>query len=69
MQGKYANGAICSFRTLWNSTAKDRYKWEDNPYVFVYEFEFPNRIGITVRITSKGQSQLTDKILNDLKPK
>ena len=30
---------------------------------------FPNRIGITVRITSKGQSQLTDKILNDLKPK
>ena len=24
---------------LWNSTAKDCYKWEDNPYVFVYEFE------------------------------
>lgn len=24
---------------LWNSTAKDGYKWEDNPYVFVYEFE------------------------------
>ena len=23
----------------WNSTAKDGYKWEDNPYVFVYEFE------------------------------
>ena len=26
----------CDF---WNSTAKDGYKWEDNPYVFVYEFE------------------------------
>ena len=24
---------------LWNSTAKDGYRWEDNPYVFVYEFE------------------------------
>lgn len=24
---------------LWNSTAKVGYKWEDNPYVFVYEFE------------------------------
>ncbi len=24
---------------LWNSTAKDGCKWEDNPYVFVYEFE------------------------------
>lgn len=23
----------------WNSTAKDGYKWEDNPYVFVYEYE------------------------------
>jgi hypothetical protein len=24
---------------LWNSTAKDGYKYLDNPYVFVYEFE------------------------------
>lgn len=24
---------------LWNSTAKDGYKWKDNPFVFVYEFE------------------------------
>lgn len=24
---------------LWNSTAENGYKWEDNPYVFVYEFE------------------------------
>ncbi len=29
----------CLFEALWNSTAKDGYKWEDNPYVFVYEFE------------------------------
>ena len=29
----------CLLETLWNSTAKDGYKWEDNPYVFVYEFE------------------------------
>lgn len=28
-----------AFADLWNSTAKDGYKWEDNPYVFVYEFE------------------------------
>ena len=39
LQGKNVNGAICSFRTLWNSTTKKGYKWEDNPLVFVYEFE------------------------------
>lgn len=27
------------WKTIWNSTAKDGYKWEDTPYVFVYEFE------------------------------
>ncbi|MFW3413097.1 hypothetical protein ACN9J3_10225 [Aliarcobacter butzleri] len=27
------------FKNLWNSTAKNGYKWEDNPFVFVYEFE------------------------------
>jgi len=27
------------WENLWNSTAKDGYKWENNPYVFVYEFE------------------------------
>jgi len=27
------------FKKLWNSIAKDGYKWRDNPYVFVYEFE------------------------------
>lgn len=31
--------AIESFKILWNSTAKDGYKWEDNPYVFIYDFE------------------------------
>lgn len=27
------------FKILWNKTAPKSYKWEDNPYVFVYEFE------------------------------
>ena len=29
----------CDFKDTWNSTTKDGYKWEYNPYVFVYEFE------------------------------
>lgn len=29
---------------LWNSTTKEGYKWEDNPYVFVYEFERINYV-------------------------
>ena len=33
------NSAKYAFKNIWNSTAKDGYKWEDNPYVFVYEFE------------------------------
>ena len=28
-----------AFKGLWNSIAKDGYKYEDNPPVFVYEFE------------------------------
>ena len=32
----------CDF---WDSNAKDGYKWEDNPYVFVYEFERINKEG------------------------
>lgn len=28
-----------AFMEFWNSTAKDGYKWKDNPYVFVYEFK------------------------------
>lgn len=31
--------AYQEFMKLWNSTAPKGYKWEDNPYVFVYEFE------------------------------
>ncbi|MCT7614697.1 hypothetical protein [Aliarcobacter butzleri] len=27
------------FKNLWNSTSNNGYKWEDNPFVFVYEFE------------------------------
>ena len=33
------NSAKYAFKNIWNSTAKDGYKWEDNPYVFVYKFE------------------------------
>ena len=33
------NSAKYAFKNIWNSTAKDGYRWEDNPYVFVYEFE------------------------------
>lgn len=47
----YQNGNIVKtstqikreFINSWNSKAKDRYKWEDNPYVFVYEFERINK--------------------------
>ncbi len=28
------------FKTLWNSTAPKGYKWKDNPFVFVYEWEY-----------------------------
>ena len=34
-----ANNPQKPFGELWNSTAKNGCKWEDNPYVFVYEFE------------------------------
>ncbi len=27
------------FKILWNKTAPKGYRWEDNPYVFVYEFK------------------------------
>jgi hypothetical protein len=30
---------LTPFITFWSSTAKQGYKWKDNPYVFVYEFE------------------------------
>lgn len=28
-----------AYASIWNKTAPKGYKWEDNPYVFVYEFE------------------------------
>jgi hypothetical protein len=31
--------AYQEFMRVWNSVAKDGFKWNDNPYVFVYEFE------------------------------
>lgn len=37
--GQSENDVFKWWQTLWNSTAKDGYKWKDNPYVFVYEFE------------------------------
>jgi len=39
MKSKRYDSAEEAFKELWNSTAKESYKWEDNPYVFVYEFE------------------------------
>lgn len=36
---EYQDEMIDWWINIWNSTAKDGYKWEDNPYVFVYEFE------------------------------
>jgi len=33
------------YRELWNKTAPKGYKWEDNPYVFIYEFERVNKDG------------------------
>jgi len=33
------------FINLWNKTAPKGYKWEDDPYVFVYEFKRVNKDG------------------------
>ena len=38
-----ANTPQKPFSELWNSTAKDGYKYLDNPYVFVYTFEVINK--------------------------
>lgn len=37
------NGWHRTFRQIWDKTAQEGYKWEDSPYVFVYEFE---RMGV-----------------------
>ncbi|MFK5938700.1 MAG: hypothetical protein QM497_09950 [Sulfurimonas sp.] len=31
------------WKIIWDKTAEKGYKWEDNPYVFVYEFERVNK--------------------------
>ncbi len=35
---KYKNPETI-FKLIWNESAKDGFKWDDNPYVFVYDFE------------------------------
>jgi len=37
--------ALDWWENLWNKTAKHGFKWDDNPYVFIYEFERVNRDG------------------------
>ena len=41
-KGKEVRNVLSCFdwyKDIWNSVAPTGYKWEDNPYVFVYEFE------------------------------
>jgi len=35
----WADSMVIDFSILWDKTSPKGYKWEDNPYVFVYEFE------------------------------
>ncbi len=37
--------ALCWWVDTWNKTAPNGYKWKNNPYVFVYEFERVNSDG------------------------
>jgi anti-repressor protein len=62
------NGKNAKYRASAYGISSGYIKQTETPVIHPNP-SFPNRIGITVRITSKGQSQLTDKILNDLKPK
>lgn len=62
------NGKNAKYRASAYGISSGYIKQTETPIIHPNP-SFPNRIGITVRITSKGQSQLTDKILNDLKPK
>ena len=39
----YYCSEVEAYEELWSSKAKEDYKWEDNPYVFVYEFERVDR--------------------------
>ena len=38
-QKEHDEGVVWLAENLWDSSAKDGFKWEDNPYVFVYDFE------------------------------
>lgn len=62
------NGKNAKYRASAYGISSGYIKQTETPVIHPNP-SFPNRIGITVRITSKGQLQLTDKILNDLKPK
>ena len=37
--GHYCETATEAYSILWDETARQGYKWKDNPYVYVYEFE------------------------------
>lgn len=59
------NGKNAKYRASAYGISSGYIKQTETPIIHPNP-SFPNRIGITVRITSKGQSQLTDKILKDL---
>ena len=59
------NGKNAKYRASAYGISSGYIKQTETPIIHPNP-SFPNRIGITVRITSKGQLQLTDKILKDL---
>ncbi len=59
------NGKNAKYRASAYGISSGYIKQTETPIIHPNP-SFPSRIGITVRITSKGQLQLTDKILKDL---
>lgn len=59
------NGKNAKYRASAYGISSGYIKQTETPIIHPNP-SFSNRIGITVRITSKGQLQLTDKILKDL---
>ena len=59
------NGKNAKYRASAYGISSGYIKQTETPIIHPNP-SFPNRIGITVRMTSKGQLQLTDKILKDL---
>lgn len=59
------NGKNAKYRASAYGISSGYIKQTETPVIHPNP-SFSNRIGITVRITSKGQAQLTDKILKDL---